>query len=71
MLPAVLLCFAGVPSVDLFALDAGGLVEEAIGGEGRPVEDTVGEVFVLGSVQRLVQVGGVIGEHGDDLVEER
>lgn len=61
-------CFAGVPPVDLLAFHAGGLFVEAVGGEDLAVEDDVGQAVLPGLPQCFVQVRGVLGEHGDDLV---
>jgi hypothetical protein len=50
-------------------LHAGGLLAASVGGEEFPVEDHEGQALSLGSVEGVVHVGGLLGEHGDDLVQ--
>lgn len=60
---------SGVPQVDGFAVDAAGLFPAAVGGDDGAVQDQVGEALIDGAPQDLVQVGCLIGQDVDDLVD--
>lgn len=58
---------AGVPGVDLLAGGVGGLFVQPVAGEQLAVQDQVGGTVGLGLDEVIVQVGGLGGEHVDDL----
>jgi hypothetical protein len=59
---------AGIPQVDDLALDTAGGFFAPVAGDDRAVKDHVGEALLPCSLQRLVQVRGLRGEHLDDPV---
>jgi len=58
-----------IPQVDDLALEADGRLFAPVAGDDLPVQDHVREPLVPGPLQRLAQVGGLPGQHGDDLIE--
>jgi hypothetical protein len=65
----VRVCLAGVPQVDDLAFDADGRLFAPVAGDDRPVQDHVRGSLLAGPFQRVGQVRGLSGQHGDDLAE--
>lgn len=59
----------GEPGVDRFAFHTGGFGTAPVGVEDFAVQDQVGNAVVGGAVEGVVQVGGLVGEDVDGLVE--
>ena len=60
---------AGVPQVDDLALDADSRLFAPVTRDDLAVQDHVRKALVLGPLQRLAQVRGLLCQHRDDLVQ--
>ncbi len=66
---AVGMGLAGVPQVNDIAFHADGLLLAPVGGDDRTVEDHMRIALGRGPLQRRAQLGGLVCEHRDDLVQ--
>jgi len=60
---------ARVPQVDDLAADADGWFLAPVAWDDLPVQDQVREALVLGALQRLAQVRGLLCQDDDDFIE--
>jgi hypothetical protein len=66
---AVSVRLARVPQVDDLAADADGWFLAPVGWDDLPVQDQAREALVLGALQRLAQVRGLLCQDDDDFIE--